>query len=47
WQAVSIGYSPLNTLREDVFKLVRLFNGLEPQRKYYVRTQRNESTFIR
>ncbi|EAQ3014605.1 thiol reductase thioredoxin [Salmonella enterica] len=47
WQAVSIGYSPLNTLREDVFKLVRLFNGLEPQRKYYVRTQRNESTPIR
>ena len=47
WQAVSIGYSPLNTLREDVFKLVRLFNGLEPQSKYYVRTQRNESTPIR
>lgn len=47
WQAVSIGYSPLNTLRADVFKLVRLFNGLEPQSKYYVRTQRNESTPIR
>lgn len=47
WQAVSIGYSPLNTLREDVFRLVRLFNGLDPQSKFYVRTQRNESTPIR
>ncbi|EBB4367774.1 conjugal transfer protein TraF [Salmonella enterica] len=47
WQAVSIGYSPLNTLREDVFNLVRLFNGQVPQSKYFVRTQRNESTPIR
>ena len=47
WQAVSIGYSPLNTLRTDVYKLVRLFNGLDPKSTYYVRTQRNESTPIR
>lgn len=47
WQAVSVGYSPLTTLREDIYKLVRQFNGLEPQGKYYVRTQRNETTPIR
>lgn len=47
WQAVSIGYSALNTLRTDVFNLVRLFNGHTSQSKYYVRTQRNESTPIR
>lgn len=47
WQAVSIGYSPLNTLRSDVYNLVRLFNGQGTQRNYSVRTQRNQSSPIK
>lgn len=47
WQTVSIGYSPINTLSEDVNKLVRIFNGHEPDAPYYVRSQNNSSTPIR
>lgn len=47
WQTVSIGYSPINTLSEDVNKLVRIFNGYEPEAPYYVRSQNNSSTPIR
>lgn len=46
WQAVSIGYSPLNTLRADIYKLVRIFNGLTPQGQFYVRSQNNATTPI-
>ncbi|VAK79323.1 TraF precursor [Enterobacter cloacae] len=46
WQTVSIGYSPLPTLRADVFKLVRILNGYATQGPYQARTQRNAATNI-
>ncbi|EHK7649081.1 conjugal transfer protein TraF [Escherichia coli] len=46
WQTVSIGYSPLLTLRADIFKLVRLMNGHSAPGQYQARTQRNAATQI-
>lgn len=46
WQTVSIGYSPLLTLRADIFKLVRLMNGHAATGQYQARTQRNAATQI-
>lgn len=44
WQTVSIGYSPLNTLRADVYKIIRLFNGYGVSGQSYVRTQNSATT---
>ncbi|EKY3179896.1 conjugal transfer protein TraF [Cronobacter turicensis] len=46
WQTVSIGFSELSTLREDVFKLVRVLNGQAPQGPLYVRSMNNSITPI-
>lgn len=46
WQTVSIGYSPLVTLRTDIFKLAKIMNGTAPTGKYHVRTQQNAITKI-
>ncbi|WLZ51997.1 conjugal transfer protein TraF (plasmid) [Enterobacter hormaechei] len=44
WQTVSIGYSPLTTLRSDIYKLIRLFNGHGVPDQHYARTQNSATT---
>lgn len=44
WQTVSIGYSPLATLRSDIYKLIRLFNGYGVPNQQYERTQSSATT---
>lgn len=44
WQTVSIGYSSLATLRSDIYKLIRLFNGYGVPNQQYARTQSSATT---
>ncbi|MCL6336304.1 thiol reductase thioredoxin [Pectobacterium carotovorum subsp. carotovorum] len=46
WQTISIGFSPLDTLQDDVYKLLRLYNGYSSQNKNFVLHQSNTTPTI-
>lgn len=46
WQTISIGFSPLDILLDDVYKLLRLYSGDSSQNRNYVRHQGNTTPTI-